>query len=214
MDMHDVFSNKRLLGVLMDLFIAGGHTTAVTMEWLILALCNYPEIQDRIHKELDTFKGDMITSEDQPKFPYLNAVLKECLRWRTVGPLSLPHKAAEDLEIMGYSIPKDTLLFENLWAALHEASVWPDPHKFNPERMLNLSPEEERKKLLFFGIGPRECLGKNLALVSVFLQSANILRNFSFKRQQEHLIDETGVFGLTLTPKSFHVRFSQRKKDL
>src|SRR5690348_13724939 len=102
-------------------------------------------------------------------------MIKEVMRWRPIAPLGLPHVASSDVEIMGYTVPKGTFMFSNLFAAnviaglisstdtnlQNDPAIWPEPDKISPERFVNMSAEEEKRKLLTFSIGPRECVGRN-----------------------------------------------------
>jgi len=66
-------------------------------------LANRPEIQARVHEELDLVIGADArpTVEDRTRLPYTFACLAESMRYRTIGTLWLPHKASEDTEIGG-----------------------------------------------------------------------------------------------------------------
>jgi cytochrome P450 len=55
----------------------------------IVAVLLHPEIQTRAQKELDvvTRRERLPKFEDRPKLPYVEAICKEVLRWRPIGPL-------------------------------------------------------------------------------------------------------------------------------
>ena len=91
----------------MDLLIAGTDTSAQTVNWFLLILANRPEIQARVHEELDRVIGhdSLPTVDDRTRLPFLFACLAESMRYRTIGPFGLPHKASEDAEVGGYLIP-------------------------------------------------------------------------------------------------------------
>ena len=77
----------------------------------------FPEVQKKAQEELMAVVGpDRLPEyEDQDSLPYLRAVMKECLRWRAVVPLGLPHRAIEDDEYRGYLIPKGSIVIYNIW---------------------------------------------------------------------------------------------------
>ena len=47
--------------------------------------------------------------------PYLNALVKELMRWHVVAPTAVPHAAIQDDVYNGYLIPKGSLILANLW---------------------------------------------------------------------------------------------------
>ena len=72
----------------------------------------YPDVQKKAQEELDRVVGcDRLPSyEDRDKLPYVNALIKEALRWNAVLPMGVPHVMSEDDVFRGYFIPKGTLM--------------------------------------------------------------------------------------------------------
>ena len=71
----------------------------------------YPDIQREAQKELDRVIGANRLPEfdDRDSLPYLNALLKEVMRWHTIAPIAVPHSTVADDEYNGYFIPKGRL---------------------------------------------------------------------------------------------------------
>ena len=145
----------------------------------------HPEIQKRAQDELDTVVGRSRTPTfaDAPNLPYIQALVKESLRWRPPLPLGAPHATTEDDWYEGMFIPKGTLCLVNLWQCHHDsASYGPDSASFNPERFL-----DEHGRLVFgpvetrddghstYGFGRRACVGKHAANDSLFILMATVL---------------------------------------
>ena len=133
----------------MDLLIAGTDTSAQTVNWFLLILANRPEIQAQVHEELDRVIGrpsassgqaNSPTVDDRTRLPYLFACLAESMRYRTIGPFGLPHKASEDAEVGGYLIPAGTQVLGNIYSIHHDPRYWDSPDEFIPERFL---PQED-----------------------------------------------------------------------
>lgn len=77
----------------------------------------YPDVQKRAQEEIDRVVGNnrLPTLTDRDHLPYINAVVKETLRWHPVAPMGLPHQSTEDDVCEGYFIPKGSMLFANVW---------------------------------------------------------------------------------------------------
>ena len=139
-----------------DLFAAGSETTATTLEWCLLYMAIYPDIQQRVQAEIDAVVGRnrLPRLADKPDLNFTLAVLWEIQRMTSIVPLGLPHVAASDVQFRGFSIPKGTTLVSNLWAIFRDPVVWPDPEKFRAERFLTEEGKAFRPdEFIPFGIG-------------------------------------------------------------
>lgn len=76
-----------------------------------------PEVQKKAQEEIDRVLGTkrVLGIADRPNLPYVEAVVKEVLRWHPVAPMGLPHTSVEDDMWEGYFIPKGSLLMANIW---------------------------------------------------------------------------------------------------
>lgn len=92
------------------------QTTSV-LQIVFFAMSLYPSIQDKVHTELDAIVGpDRLPDfSDRASLVYLNAVIKEAMRWMPPAPLGLTHCTREDDVINGYFIPARTVLLGNIW---------------------------------------------------------------------------------------------------
>lgn len=96
----------------------------------------HPEIQSRAQAEVDsiiTKERRLPTIQDRESMPYLEAVLKEVLRWAPPSPMGLFHCTTVDDEYKSYFIPAKTTVIANIWGMLHDSQQYPDPFKFNPD---------------------------------------------------------------------------------
>ena len=93
--------------------------TTSALKTFCLAMSLYPEVQRKAHVELDAVVGhDRLPDfSDRDSLPYLNAIIKESLRWMNITPLGLAHCTTEDDEFDGYFIPADSIVMANIWWA-------------------------------------------------------------------------------------------------
>lgn len=76
-----------------------------------------PEVQRKAQEEIDRVIGKdrLPTLADRPSLPYIDAIVKEVLRWHPVAPMGLPHTSTADDVCEGYFIPRGSMLFANVW---------------------------------------------------------------------------------------------------
>jgi cytochrome P450 len=80
----------------------------------------HPEAQAKAQAEIDAAVGQDRLPEfsDRPNMPYVNALLLEVFRWRTITPVALPHMPIEDEVYNGYFIPAGTIIMANTWSGI------------------------------------------------------------------------------------------------
>ncbi|KAJ7841936.1 cytochrome P450 [Mycena olivaceomarginata] len=168
------------------------------MEWFMISMILYPKVQAAAQQQLDDVvgRGRMPTLADYDQLPYVRAIVKEVLRWRTVLPLGLPHRLSEDDWYRGYFIPRDSIIIPNIWGLNHDPAIYgADVEIFRPERHLSdhgeLKPppnDTKQEGHSSYGFGKRICVGRHVANRSLFIEAASIL--WSFKINPVH--DDTG----------------------
>ncbi|KAH9888083.1 cytochrome P450 [Cubamyces lactineus] len=160
----------------------------------VCAMVLNPEVQVRAQKELDRVVGSDRLPEhsDRPNLPYVEAILKETLRWYNPVPLGVAHRCTEDNVYRGWRIPEGATVMFNVWAMLHDENVYPDPEAFHPERFLKggaPNMDVMQPEVLTFGVGRRVCPGKHFADDALFISIASILHVFTIT----HALDAQGV---------------------
>ncbi|CAK9142340.1 unnamed protein product [Ilex paraguariensis] len=166
-----------------NIYLAGYETTAVSATWLLMLLASHPEWQARVRAEvLEVCKGQTPDADMLRKMKQTTMVIHESLRlYSPVAVVS--REALKDMKFGDINVPKGV----NLWTfvlTLHtDPEIWgPDSYKFNPERFANGITGACKLPHLYmpFGVGPRVCLGQNLAMVELKILLSFILTNFSF----------------------------------
>ena len=114
----------------------------------------------KAQEELDRVvgKGELPNFSHKDNSPYIDALVKEVLRWSSPFPIGVPGKAMQDDVYRGYLIPAGATVIQNIWAFYRDPSIYSDPETFNPDRFLKdgkidplvLNPEDRG-----FGTGGR-----------------------------------------------------------
>ncbi|OQD85241.1 hypothetical protein PENANT_c010G09088 [Penicillium antarcticum] len=149
------------------------------IKWSAVAM--YGGGSDTAQAEMDNIFGGptLPTVADRDKLPYVNAIVKEAIRWHSVAPLGIPHRTDEDDIINGFLIPKDAIIVPNIWSFNNDSAIYPSPRDFQPERFLSsaIDPGD-----VSFGFGRRVCPGRLIAETSIFLMIAHTLAVFDIKK--------------------------------
>jgi len=205
--------NKDMLLVMMDMYSAGTDSSSVSVEWFMYCLAKFPEWQDTIYNELSHLQdaSEFLFLENCDKTPVLNAALKEMYRMYPIAPVGITRTNDEDDWLGGYFIPKKTLVFWNAWGYNRDPEIWDDPDHFRPDRFME--PKHASTPLQIFGLGPRMCVGANLAEEEVYAACALLCQKYKwqFENPQLHKEFDNGVLGMVLKPSSlFKVVLSER----
>ncbi|XP_045191616.1 steroid 17-alpha-hydroxylase/17,20 lyase-like [Mercenaria mercenaria] len=218
-------SESTLKETFTNLILAGTDTTTTALTCLLLVLLHRPEIQNRLHMEIDHVVGSSRdpSLSDRPSMPYMEACLLETLRYISHVPLAVPHATICDTSVGGKHIPKNTTVYINLWALHHDENFWIDPWKFEPQRFLDseghLVPthHETRRRLMAFGAGRRVCLGEALAKNRLFLFTVSLLQKFRFENtdtENARDIDPRHFsLGIVLHPSNFTIKAIKRTEE-
>ncbi|RDX45824.1 cytochrome P450 [Lentinus brumalis] len=164
-------------------FEAGLDTVYITTLAVFLAMTMHPAVLKKAHAELDRVVGpDRLPDfSDQDALVYVNAIVKETLRWHPVLPLGLPHCTVEDDELDGYFVPAGTVVIPNIWACMRDPEMYDEPEEFRPERFIHdgkLDPAVRDPAALVFGFGRRICPGRYFAQAGLFITVASVLHVF------------------------------------
>src|SRR5687767_12547140 len=148
--------------------MAAHDTTTITMTTMAYYLAKNPEWQERCRAESQAIGKRELDFEDLDKLPSLDLVMKESLRLCSPVP-GLPREAVKDTQVLGFHIPKGTLVNVATFTNHYLAEYWPDPERFDPERF---APERREDKIHQyawepFGGGVHKCIGLHFAGMQV-----------------------------------------------
>uniref|UniRef100_A0A8B9JVX0 Cytochrome P450, family 2, subfamily P, polypeptide 6 n=1 Tax=Astyanax mexicanus TaxID=7994 RepID=A0A8B9JVX0_ASTMX len=202
------FSIENLCFCAMDLFIAGTETTSTTLYWGLLYMTKYPEIQAKVHAEIDQVVGSsrQPSMMDRDNLPYTNAVIHEIQRMGNIIPFNLARATSKDVQIGEYTIPKGASVFGNLTSVLFDETEWETPKSFNPGHFLNNDGNFRRREAFMpFSAGKRVCLGEQLARMELFLFFSSLLQRFTFKPPEGVEPSLEFKLGATHSPKPYEL---------
>ncbi|XP_065261482.1 cytochrome P450 2U1 [Emys orbicularis] len=203
------FNEDYLFFIIGDLFIAGTDTTANTLLWCLLYMSLHPEVQEKVHAEIEVVIGhDRAPSlTDKAHMSFTEATIMEVQRMTVVVPLSVPRMASATAVLQGYIIPKGSVIVPNLWSVHRDPNIWERPDDFQPTRFLDENGQLIKREMFIpFGIGKRVCMGEQLAKMELFLMFVNLMQNFTFLYPDNATKPAMeGRFGLTLAPYPFNI---------
>jgi len=183
-------SRQQMRDEVMTLFFAGHETTASALAWSWWLISEHPEVEARIHEEVDrVLAGRMPSWDDLPQLQYTKQVLQESMRVRPPVPVYARVSVEED-EIAGYRIPPDTMVMISPYVTHRLPEFWPDPERFDPDRFaLDRIQERPRFAYVPFAAGPRLCMGRNFALMEGTFVIAMVAQRYRLKLVPGHPIE-------------------------
>ena len=214
-NLGQTYNKKYMRNTTFDMAIAGSDTTATTINWILLYLLHNPEVETKLHKEIDDVIGRTRPPSltDRPDLPYMEATILEALRIANPAQMAIPHSVPHDVTYKGFHIHKDTTILANLHSVLMDPEIWSEPAKFRPERFLSDDRKEIEipKQHIPFSVGPRSCLGETLAKMELFLFMTSILQRFKLVPvDSASLPPVKGQLGLTFDPVPFELCLTKR----
>ncbi|KAM6343126.1 cytochrome P450 2J2 [Alca torda] len=201
------FQEENLVACALDLLFAGTETTSTTIRWGLLYMAMYPEIQARVHAEIDAVIGQarQPSLEDRNNMPYTNAVIHEVQRKGNIIPFNVPRLTVKDTVVDGFHIPKGTVLLTNLTSVMFDKNEWETPDTFNPGHFLKDGQFLKRESFVPFSIGKRSCLGELLARSELFLFFTTLLQKFTFQPPPDTTLTLQFKLGMTMAPQPYNI---------
>ena len=173
-------SDKQLLDECYTLFTAGHETTAnaLTFTWYLVA--THPEVERRLHEEVNSVLGDRLpTADDMDRLPYTRAVVAESMRLYPPA-WGVGRAAREPVRVGPWHLGEGDVVLVSQWVTHRDARWWPDPERFDPGRWLDERAKDARPRYAYFpfGGGPRQCIGEAFAWMEATLALATVARQW------------------------------------
>jgi cytochrome P450 len=194
------FSRNELIDQIIVLFLAGHETSASALVWCLFLLSQQPELVDRIRHEADALApGRPLVQEELVKLFSLRNVFRETLRLYPPSAF-ITRVAKRDATISGLEVKAGNFVVVSPWLIHRHQKYWEQPEYFDPGRF---SDERERNIVpgtyLPFGLGPRVCTGRSLAMIEGPLLVAELIRKFNIVPVEAELV--TPSYRLLVQPK-------------
>ena len=176
---EETMNRERLGHQLLTFLVAGHDTTALTLTYTWFLLGHHPDVQARLHEELDATLGDADpTPEDLFELPYLEQVLTEVLRLYPPAFTTF-RQPIKPVQLGGYDIGSDAQLTIPQWLVHRDERWYDDPDAFRPERWTDAFEAALPDYAYYpFGGGPRHCIGMRFARMEAKLAIATLARRY------------------------------------
>ncbi|XP_072464296.1 cytochrome P450 2A13-like isoform X1 [Notamacropus eugenii] len=209
------FDLRNLVKTTLNLFFAGTETVSTTLRYGFLLLMKHPEVEAKIHEEIDQVIGRNRPPkfEDKAKMPYTEAVIHEIQRFGDMIPMGVARRVTKDTKFRGYLIPKGTEVFPMLGSVLRDRNFFACPEAFNPQHFLDEKGQFKKSDAFVpFSIGKRYCFGESLARMELFLFLTTILQTFRFQSPlpKEAIDISPKMVGFATIPRTYTMSFLPR----
>jgi len=179
-------TDRELLDEIMTMIIAGHETSAITLNWVWYFLARYPEVEHKLHAEVDKAGYDSIPDFDElEQLPYVKQVVEEALRYYPPVWLYTRRAIADDW-LGDYFVPAGTDIFITPYYLHRHPGYWPEAEKFDPGRFAEENIKDQHKQAYIpFSAGPRRCIGDFFATVEMQMHFGLMARRFRLQLQDD-----------------------------
>lgn len=159
------------------LFMFAGHeTSASSIGQLLVEFARHQDIQEKAYQEIQRVleDGRDATYDDLTQLTYVNNCIKESLRLHAPTQAA-PKRAMKSDVLSGYKIPKDTVVWLDVYLTHLNENNWKDPYRFNPDRFYE---KYDPISFLAFSYGSRKCAGMTFSLVESVVIVSKLLQKY------------------------------------
>jgi cytochrome P450 len=179
----DGMSDREMIDEVLTLIVAGHETTAASLAWTWYLISQNDEVAEGLRAEADAVPdGRTVGLEAAQALRYTHQVLQESLRLYPPGWL-FTRRTLEADELRGYAIPARTDVFICPFLLHRHPAYWDQPERFRPERFAEADVEERHRfSYIPFSVGPRHCIGENMAMFEMLVHIQQASRRFRLTR--------------------------------
>jgi len=190
----DVLSRPEITSNSILIVGGGAETTSTCLSATTYHLCTTPHVMQKLKGEVrGTFATpEEITLKATGNLPYLKAVIDESLRIFPVASYITPRRTPKGGHVIdGEVVPEHTSVSLGQWFMGRSELFFDKPREFRPERWLDSEVQDASGKrpdeiMRPFSLGPRNCIGKLLALAEARLVMAKLIWHFDMELDGDH----------------------------
>ncbi|HVN45977.1 MAG TPA: cytochrome P450 [Steroidobacteraceae bacterium] len=203
-------AERELIDEIMTLVVAGHETTASGLNWTWYLLSQHPQVESKLHAEIDAARDLPVPSLTQIEaLRYARQVVDESLRLYPPGWVLSRRTIAADV-LGGYPVPPGTNVLLPLYLLHRHPKFWSNPEVFDPERF---APEHEAQRPRFaympFAAGPRHCIGESFALYEMLVHLYKVARRYRLRYVPDKPLELEAQINLR-TRHPLHMRLEAR----
>jgi enediyne biosynthesis protein E7 len=204
-------TDKEIVDEITTMIVAGHETTASALNWTWLLLGEHPEVEARLHAEIDaSVEAAVPTLQAMEALPYTNMVIREAMRlYPPVWVIS--RRTIEADTLAGFTVPPDTDVFFSPYFVHRHPDFWDDAEKFRPERFERQEDERPRLTYIPFSAGAHHCIGETLAIFEMLVHMNRFARRFRLRRVDNDPVEFEALINLRAT-RPFIMRLEPRAK--
>jgi len=196
-----------ILDEMVTFMLAGHETTATALMWTWYLLARHPQVEERLHAELNSFTGD-ISLDTLPQLSYTTMVFQEAMRLYPPA-LAFARRSKEKLQLAGYTIPKGSSIFLSPYITQRNPIYFEDPSEFKPERWQSYNGP---KFAYFpFGGGAKMCIGEPFARMEGIIALAILASRWKLENVSPRTA-EIGAGFLLRPEKPIRMRLHLRRR--
>jgi cytochrome P450 len=183
-------SERELIDEVLTLIVAGHETTASSLTWTWYLVSQHADAAAALAEEADrSAAAGPLGLDAAEAMSFTHQVLQESLRLYPPGWL-ITRRAIEADELGGYAIAPRTDVFISPYMLHRNPEFWPDAERFQPERFAAADAEERHRfAYIPFAVGPRHCIGENVAMFEMLVHMQSMMRRFRVTRATDEPIE-------------------------
>ena len=195
-------SDQQLRDEALTLLLAGHETTANALAWAWYLLSSAPDVEARLHAEVDALGDRALGADDLARLPYTRAVLAETMRLYPPAWI-IGRRALDEYRVDGHVLAPRTIVLMSQFLVHRDPRWWPEAESFRPERWLpgGSAGDPARPKFSYFpfGAGTRVCIGEQFAWMEGVLALASFAQRWRLRLVPGHPVTPQPI--ITLRPK-------------
>jgi cytochrome P450 len=193
-------SDKELIDEVMTLIVAGHETTAAALTWTWYLLARHPDVTAELEAEADRTPAGELDLEAAESLSFAHQVVQEALRLYPPGWL-FTRRAIEADEIGGFAVAPRTDVFISPYTLHRHPEFWSAPEEFQPARFAGIDAKERHRfAYIPFSVGPRHCIGENMAMFEMLVHVNRMARRFRLRLSNDDPIEVEAQ--INLRPRS------------